>query len=377
MRIGLDFYSIDLPGENSGVGPGIYAYNLIQEMVRQSPLERFYIFTNRNNLRHLPQGNNVKYIINTLPVRYRFLRLLHEQILIPIWFLYFKVDFIHFFGNNISYILYSKSLLTVHDLVWKYYLERGYKSMKNYYFNFTVPISIKYAKGIITVSKFIAHEILKQKMRSSTCIPIYLAPGLLLTGKAESISPQIKEISCKKYIYSVTTSLPHKNLFTLLEAYNNLSKDFNFEYRLIITGQLKGETVFYVKRFIADNHLDQKVFLTGFVSEVDKNYLYTNSTMVIYPSFYEGFGLPILEAMLHNTPVITSNIASLPEIGGDACMYFNPYSVSDLQEKIKILLNDYALRDSLIQKGNERIKVFSWHKTAKETLKVYKSIFNL
>ena len=96
--------------------------------------------------------------------------------------------------------------------------------------------------------------------------------------------------------------------------------------------------------------------------------------MFVLPSLYEGFGLPVLEAMQYGCPVITSNVSSLPEAGGDACLYIDPQNVADITAKMKMLLEDKNLRASLIEKGYEQVKKFSWEKTAKETLDALESV---
>jgi glycosyltransferase involved in cell wall biosynthesis len=375
MKIGIDLYSFDKPGNNFGVGPGVYAWSILPEILNQSPNDTFYIFTNKENIDYIPKKNNVKIIIDTLPIKYRFLRIIHEQFVIPFWFFYYELDFIHFFGNNISYVLANKSILTVLDLMWKFYIDYGVKSIRYKYVGFTIPISIKHARGIITISNFIAKEIAENKLRSKACYPILLAPGDIRTISEESTSQSIKDITQGDYIYSVTTSMPHKNLIILLKAFNELIKSNRFFGKLIVSGQLKGDFKFNTLQFIEEHKLEKKIILTGFVSESDKNYLYSNSLMVVYPSLYEGFGLPVLEAMAFDTPVITTNVASIPEVGGDACLYFNPNSFEDLANKIFLISSNSILRQDLIQRGRLQLSKFSWAKTAKETIDIYRILF--
>jgi glycosyltransferase involved in cell wall biosynthesis len=375
MKIGIDLYSFDKPGNNFGVGPGVYAWSILPEIIEQSPNDFFYIFTNRENLEFIPNYSNIKIIIDTLPIKYRFLRIIHEQLVIPFWYFYYKIDFVHFFGNNISYILYKKSILTVLDLMWKYYLDFGIKSLKYKYVGLTVPISIKISNGVITISNYIAKEIAEKRLRSKPCFPILLAPGKMVNNPNDPISSHILELSKQLYIYSVTTSMPHKNLTVLLNAFNNLVNDSNFNCKLIISGQLKGDFKLNTFKFIKDNNLANKVFLTGFVSESEKQLLYKNSLMVVYPSLYEGFGLPILEAMYFNTPVIASNAASIPEVGGQACLYFNPKSVQELQDQILMLSSNKNIREELISEGAKQLRKFSWAKAAKETISVYRNLY--
>ena len=104
--------------------------------------------------------------------------------------------------------------------------------------------------------------------------------------------------------------------------------------------------------------------------------LYASAEALIYPSLYEGFGLPILDGFACGVPVLTSNVSSMPEVGGDAVLYADPYRVEDIKEKIKIITGDESLRKELVKKGLERVKKFSWEKAAKETAEVYKQILN-
>ena len=376
MKIGIDIYSYDKPGNNYGVGPGAYVWNILPEIISQSKNDEFYIFTNSKNIDYIPKAENVKLIVNKLSVKFKVLRIIHEQIFIPICFYFYGLSFVHFMGNNISFILKNKSILTVLDLMWKYYLDYGVKSLRYKYMGITAPRSIKNAKGIITISKFISDEIYEKKIRFKETYPVLLAPCISNSNDENSISEEIKSISKNPFIYTVTTSMPHKNLIVLLKAFKLIRKNEKINLKLIVSGQLKGDFKNKTFEFIKNNNLEKEIFITGFVSESDKNFLYKNSLMVVYPSLYEGFGLPVLEAMVFNSPVITSMAASLPEVGRQACLYFNPNSATELSEKILLLYNDDDLRKKLIEKDKENLKHFSWKHTAKQTIDVYQKIFN-
>jgi glycosyltransferase involved in cell wall biosynthesis len=234
----------------------------------------------------------------------------------------------------------------------------------------TVPRSIKLSQTIITISHFVADQIRTEFKKNAGVYPILLAPCDL-----PPVSDKAKQLLSKRYnfhyIYTVTTSMQHKNLITLLKAFTILKKSKKYSGNLIISGQLKGDyhknTISYVEK----ESLNEEVVLTGFVSEEEKSYLYRNADMFVYPSFYEGFGLPVLEAMSVGTPVIASHAASLPEVGGDACIYFNPDSVDELAEKICTLINNPIEYDSYRHKGIEHYKMFSWQQVAQKTLSVY------
>jgi len=153
--------------------------------------------------------------------------------------------------------------------------------------------------------------------------------------------------SAKLYILYVGNDYPHKNLERLKLTYAKL-KEWGLDYELIL--------------------------ITKFVSEQELDNLYKNASLFVFPSLYEGFGLPPLEAMKRGVPVVSSNASCLPEILGNAVLYFNPLNVDDIAEKIKNALTNRELREYLIQKGFEQVKKYSWQKMARETLEIYKLI---
>jgi glycosyltransferase involved in cell wall biosynthesis len=370
MRIGIDIFSFDKPGCNYGVGPSVYVWNLLPELFKQGREHQFIIFANRDNQNYIPKSNNVTVVISPIPNRIRIFRILHEQIYLVLKAFKYRLDIIHYTGNNISYILSKISLITIYDLMWKYYYDRGDKSAKYYYFRLTVPFSIRNSKAIITISDYIAKQINTEFNRKVRVYPILLAPG---------VSQAISTISRQKYmlkynfdyLYTVSTFMQHKNIITLLKAFNRIKRENNYLGKLIITGQLKGNHQKYIIKYLNENSIEKDVIITGFIPEEEKTYLYKNADIFIYPSLYEGFGLPILEAMSNGTNVIASNAASIPEVGSDACLYFDPHSADDLVEKIMILKNNSKLKQEYGKKGFERNKLFSWEKVARETILVY------
>ena len=376
MRIGIDIFSFDKPGENYGVGPGVYVWHLLPELFNIGKEHKFFIFANKENCDRIPKFSNVIVITDKIPNKFRPNRIFHEQFFIPFIFFKYKLDFVHYLGNNISYLLAEKSILTVYDLMWKYYRDLGERSVTSKYFAITVPYSIKKAKAVITISEFIAKEIKEKNIRTNKIYSILLAPGNVLKN-INDLKSNYDELAETPYIYSVTTSMPHKNLKLLLIAFNMIIKQKLFIGKLVISGQLKGNYKEDTFNYISSNNLTEYVIITGFVSEEDKAFLYRHALCFVYPSLYEGFGLPVLEAMASNVPVIASNAASIPEVGGEACLYFNPNSAEDLINKILLLLNNPELRKELIEKGKVQFSKFNWHNVAIETLNIFENIFGL
>lgn len=376
MRIGIDIFSFDKPGENFGVGPSVYVWRLLPELFSLGKDHTFVVFANQDNQDIIPKADNVTVIVSKLPNRFRPLRILHEQIELVYQYQKQKLDGIHFLGNNISFLLASKAVLTVHDLMWKYYYDLpGYRDLKNRYFALSVPLSLKRAKALVTVSKYVATQI--QHAFGINVNALY--PTLEASGGLSNPSPQMARQLKAKYdfpfLFTVTTSWPHKNLRVLLEAFVRLRTRGIFDGKLVVAGQIKGSPHKATLDFIKKNGMEDQIILSGFISEEEKAYCYQNATLFVYPSLYEGFGLPILEAMEAGTPVIASNAASIPEVGGSACLYFDPESVGELETRIEQLLSDNAMKQEFSEKGLLQYKKFTWRRTAEETLRVYEQCF--
>lgn len=372
MKIGIDIYSFDKPGENYGVGPGVYVWHLLPKLFEYGKDIQFYVFGNKENESLIPKANNIKIIIDPLPNKIRSMRILHEQLFVPYYARKYKLNLIHFLGNNISFLLSNKSIITIHDLMWKYYLDLGHNDLKYKYFLKTVPKSIKMAKGIITVSSFVRHQVFETFNKDlNKIVPILEAPCELKQPN-ENQKNIFKGQYNYKFIFTVTTSLPHKNLITLLKAFHKLKVLAKYQGKLIVAGQLKGDYHNSTIDFIKENNLDNEIILTGYISEELKTYLYTNADFIVYPSLYEGFGLPVLEAMSAGNVVLASHAASIPEAGGDACIYFDPSSVEDLLGKLLFLVENPSLKEENREKRLAHFNNFSWDKTAKETLAAYK-----
>jgi len=177
----------------------------------------------------------------------------------------------------------------------------------------------------------------------------------------------------KPYILFVGTLEPRKNITNLIRAYNILPASLKRNYHLVICGK-KGWYYDEIFETIKELKLEDKVIFTGYVPDDTIPLLMNGAEVFVYPSFYEGFGLPPLEAMSCGTPVISSNISSIPEVVGDAGILINPKDIEELSDAITRTLNNGDLKRQLISRGLQQAKKFSWEKTAKETLEVYNMV---
>ncbi|MEW9124908.1 MAG: glycosyltransferase family 1 protein, partial [Thermotaleaceae bacterium] len=241
---------------------------------------------------------------------------------------------------------------------------------------FIAPMSIKRAERIITDSENTKKDIIGFFPKAKDKIRV-IYPG----------SPDFKRIEDQKHIEAVKanhkiagkyilymgTLEPRKNLIRLIEAYHKLVNEEKIEQKLVLAGK-KGWLYNDIFSKIVELHLEEQVIFTDYISEEDKSALYSGAEVFAYPSLYEGFGLPPLEAMACGTAVVTSNISSLPEVVGNAGIYINPYDVENIAQGIYSLLINQELRRDLENKGIEQAKSFSWNRTVKQIIDVYKEI---
>jgi glycosyltransferase involved in cell wall biosynthesis len=281
-------------------------------------------------------------------------------------------DLVHFCMPQQPILYKGKSVTTIHDLT----LLKTYNSDKNWLIyhikqligRFVFMSVAKKSKYIITPSKYTKDELTKfSKIDSKKVSVIY-----------ESAEPaKISDIEAYKQPYSnyllyVGQQSDYKNIIRLAEAHQILLKKYP-DLGLILVGRInkaaqRNKDIFEKKNY-------QNILFTGFISNEQRNWLYKNSKAYVFPSLMEGFGLPGLEAMAYGLPVISSRSTCLPEIYGDAAIYFDPYEPSDIANKIDGLLENGSLRDELIKKGYLQLSKYSWKKMAQETLSIYNEAF--
>ena len=232
--------------------------------------------------------------------------------------------------------------------------------------------SARCASAIFTISKASRDDIIKTYgLPGERVVVTY--PGVKhKTQNAMENAELIKEKFQIKgdFILFVGTLQPRKNIARLIEAFSKINPSTRatpHAISLVIVGK-KGWQYEEILAAPKKYGVEEKVRFLDFVSDEELAMLYQHAICFVLPSLYEGFGLPVLEAMQYDCPVITSNVSSLPEAGGDAAVYVNPYDVDDIAGKISQVLDDKKLRMSMVEKGRKQVAKFDWEKTAKETL---------
>lgn len=271
------------------------------------------------------------------------------------------------FNTPILPVKAKKIVTTIHD-VNHLALKEHYSFLKYNYAKKLYTNAVKRSSRIITVSDFSKSELLKYtSAKSKNITRIYCGVNEEFNTSKLELNKELPE----KFILFVGNIKSHKNIITLLKAYKVLSKK---EFKLVILGKKDGflsqdNAVF---EYIDKNNLSKNVFFTGFLSDKQVKEVYKRASLFVFPSLYEGFGLPILEAMACGVPVISSSKASLKEVGGEACIYFDGINFSDLSLKMEAILTDKILRKEFTEKGLKRIENFSWEESAKKHIEIFK-----
>lgn len=260
-------------------------------------------------------------------------------------------------------------VISILDLSYKYFPEL-FKKKDLLQLNLWGGYSIRKAAKVITISQSSRSDIIKE-YRADPDKVLVAYPGIKQELSIKNKVLSMEEIKEKygvdlPYILFVGTLQPRKNIVRLVEAFSKVKKQ---NLKLVVIGR-RGwqyeEILTSPKRFGVE---DSVVFLENITDE-ELPLFYENAECFVLPSLYEGFGLPILEAMKYGCPVLTSNISSLPEAGGEAAIYFDPYNVNDMADKIKKVLEDESLRAKMKKEGLEQVKKFSWEKSAAKVIKV-------
>jgi glycosyltransferase involved in cell wall biosynthesis len=285
-----------------------------------------------------------------------------------------KPDLVHFAFQFSPYLYRGKKVVGILDLTQLTYsnIKSGSNSVhraKQKLLGHNIKWSARTADHVITISNYVKNQVEEvYNIPESRVSTTHNAANQLAPTKPSAI----KKLVDKDYICYVGTALSHKNLKVLADGYK-LSIKKNPGLHLAFAGK---KDLFYEQlEEYCSAQLDLKhVHFLGFVSDQELSWLYQNAQAYVFPSLSEGFGLPGLEAMQNNCPLLSSNATCSPEIYGDAALYFDPKSPQDLATKLQQLLDDKTLRKDLIKKGQAQVKKYSWHDCAAKTLEVYKKI---
>lgn len=266
----------------------------------------------------------------------------------------------------------KRSVITIHDVAFKH-LKNVYSFSEFHHLNWSTKMAVKHGTKIIVPSEATKKDLVK----FFNCNPekVVVIPHGFEKPKDVNVHEVMENSVIFKY-FGITKATKYalfvgrlenkKNLVRLVEAFAEFSKT-NPNYQLILAGK-RGLGFEQIAKAVNKLKLAHKVIMPGYITEEEKAVLYKNCSFFVFPSLYEGFGFPLLEAFYYGKAVLCSGNSSLPEVGGDAAHYVNPQSVDEIAQGLNKLANDSKYVDNLVKKGHERLKIFNWKEAVKKTL---------
>jgi len=369
MRIGIDarllYYS---PG-----GIAEYTKRLVQALAHLDGDEEFVILYSRKDARHNLVTDNPRFKRGILwtPSHHRL-----ESWLLSLELSRFRLDVMHSPDFIPPHSNIFRTVITVHDLAFLLYPHFLTKESARYYGQ--IDQAVRRANHIITVSESTKRDTMRLLGVPERKISVIYeaANPLFRPMPREEARRALQEAGYSlppAYILFVSTIEPRKNVPALLKALRNLRGRYRLPHKLVLAGR-KGWLFDDVFTLVNQLRLEDDCIFLGHVPVEHLLYLYNAADVLVHPAFYEGFGLPPLEAMSCGTPVIVSNVSAMPEIVGDAGLLIDPHDVEDLTVAIWRALTDEALRAQMRERGLARAKLFSWEKAAEQTLAVYRQV---
>jgi glycosyltransferase involved in cell wall biosynthesis len=376
MRIGIDAQLLSLEQR----GMGLYVYRLVKGLAAADRGNTYIVY---GPAKHLSSAcGKPNFLLRPTP---SLPSPIWEQCVLPVWASRDRLDLLHCPANTAPLLLprQIKLVLTLHDVMfllpptvipcvgtWRQRIGRNYRRM-------VAPRAARRAERILTDSLCSRSDILKYIRADAAKIRV-IYPGVGMNSDPAfdgSVMPEsLARIGAgTNFILALGGYDPRKNTAAVIESYASLRRSRAISEKLVVVGLPGWESsAFY--RSVCQLGLAEDVILTGYVTDGVLRWLYRSARCFLYPSLYEGFGFPPLEAMASGTPVITSRVASIPEVVGDSALLVDPTSQPAIQEALLQVLGDDALRRSLIDRGCVRAAGFRWESTVEQTLAVYREL---
>jgi glycosyltransferase involved in cell wall biosynthesis len=371
-RIGLNALFL-VPGQTGGMET--YARQLLPALAAGAPDLEFVAFLGREALERLgpdPFGAAVRSVVAG-STENRFRRVAVEQVALPRLARRAEIDLLHNLGTTAPAWPGCVSVVTIHDVIYATHPEAHTAAMRSG-MRILVPLAARSADRIITPSQAAKRAVVARLGVQADRVEAIHSAGGLPPGPATPEDELRRRYSLGEapLVLSVSARRPHKNLVRLLEAFSRIQRE---PAPLLVLPGYRTAFEHEVGSAIERLGLRDRVRTLGWVPDADLEGLYAAAACFVFPSLAEGFGQPVLEAMERGVPVATSSASSLPEVGGEAVLYFDPLDVEAIAAAVRRLLEDPALAERLVEVGRARAREFSWERTARETIDVYRRAF--
>jgi len=375
MKIGIITDAID----DRAAGIGTYVRNVVPEIVRLDKKNDYYLihFDNSKNVFYKQFNNNKKVHEIIIPIKkLPFARETRKIIFMPKILNRYELNIVHEMAQIGPFFTKTnyKKIVSIMDIA-AIILPKTQPFISVIRHKFGLPIILRNVDKIITISENTKKDLLKYfKISKEKITPTLLAADksiIRITDKNKINLFKKKYDIDYPFLLFVSTLEPRKNIIRLLKAFSKAKEEI--PQKLIIVGR-KGWKYHDISKTIKRLKLEKDVVFREKIANNELPLFYSTADIFVYPSLYEGFGIPPLEAMICGCPVITSNVSSIPEVVGNAAELINPYNIGELKDSIIKLANNKELRGKLSKRGIEQAKKFTWKKTAEKTIKIYEEL---
>jgi len=365
--------AINLLPFTSYQGTEVFIVNLINELIEVAHNEKIIIIKHNFSPEWLKfEGRNVENVVINFNKVNRKILLFYQQF--KFYFLLKKINpSVLFCPSPIGPFFYKKKVVVIHDCAFSHFSE--FKNILSKIYFKSLYLSAKhFSKAIITVSEFSKKELIDHYgIEPEKIAVIYHGVPKLPDVDDNFVQKIVRKFKLySPYFLYVGNTRPRKNIIGLLKGFKIfLQKHPNC--KLVLAGKIDNQFL-NIQEKIKSLKLEDNIIQTDFISDEEKVALYKRAISLVFPSFYEGFGIPVIEAQSLGVPVLTSNTSSLPEIGGNSVLYVDPYNINEISKGMEKLFLDEDLRKDLIKKGYLNIRRFSYKKAAEKLLKLLKHL---
>jgi glycosyltransferase involved in cell wall biosynthesis len=376
VQVALNAQLLSTSASYRSAGISRAIWHLLAELPGVAQDERFLVYApDAPANRHLLAASSFSPHLTSLPMDRPAVRIAWEQLALPIELARVRPDLLHALSFISPVAWRGRSVVTVYDLSFMRFPHLFNRGNRLYLRNFCPP-SLRRADRVITISEHARQDVIELcGVRPERVTAILLAaderfrpasPEAIATFRERHNLPE-------RFVLYLGTLEPRKNVEVLVRAYAHLRQQGSVDHILVLAGA-RGWQYNPIFDLVRDLGLESFVRFPGYVPDEEQALWYSSATVFAFPSLYEGFGLPLLEAMACGTPVVASRASSLPEVVGDAGLLVDPASRDELSLALRQILEDTDQQQSLAQAGLERAQTFSWRRTAAETIQVYRDV---
>ena len=371
-RIGLDAHLLNLSGNYRSAGINWYTYNLLKHL-SAVPDFHYTVFLSDRDRIHF---DALSLSPSRLPTRNPLARIAWEQLVQPLALRRERIELLHALAFAGPLAISIPWVVTIYDLSFMRY-PQSFNAANRAYLAWAVRHSVRHANRVIAISESTRRDLIALFGASpEKTVVVYCGADPAFTpsnNQAEIDELRARRGLPDKLILCVSTIEPRKNIARLIRAFARARRAARLPHRLVLVGA-RGWKYAEIDAAIEQEEMQDHVFFAGYVPQEELPLWYRAADLFVYPSLYEGFGLPPLEAMASGTPVITSNAASLPEVVGDAALLVAPDDEAALADAMVRGVTDRALREQMLARGLAQAAKFSWTRAARETTDIYRAV---